>query len=981
MVNLFGLEDTNIKFFILPSLKSFHAILGNDSLKELSAIIFTKDSYMIIKDKVKIRVKQHAYTAVNKIDIKLDHLNNLQRNKINNIVKKVPNLFTEPDEKLTFTTVVKGEIRTTSETPVYSKFYPYPMALKDEVEKQVRQLLNDGIIRPSRSPYNSPVWIVPKKSDSSNEKKYRMVIDYRKLNTVTISDKYPIPEISEVLSQLGQSKCFSVIDLKSGFHQIPLRDADIEKTAFSVNNGKYEFTRLPFGLKNAPSIFQRALDDILREHIGKICYVYIDDIVIFSKDEETHFKNLEKVFQTLERANMKVQLDKCAFLKSEVEFLGFIISSSGIRTNPAKVKAIMNFPHPKTLKDLRSFLGLSGYYRRFIKGYANLAKPLTTLLRGEGGRISKNLSSKKAIHLNDEAIAAFNKVKHSLVSSDLLLAYPDFNREFQLTTDASDYAIGAVLEQNDRPIIFISRTLNKTEESYATNEKEMLAIIWALHSLRNFLYGSRKVKIYTDHQPLTYALSNKNNNSKMKRWKAILEEYNHEIIYKPGKTNVVADALSRPPRDTAINSMTATQHSDESSSHNLIPSVETPINVFRNQLILKTGNASHHEFKTPFPKFNRHIITEPSYTKENLIGIFKRFLNPAVLNGIMTSEEVMGLIQEIYPPYFNNYKIRFTQVEVTDVIEQSEQENIILETHKRAHRNSNENRIQILEKYYFPKMSAKIKKIVSQCTTCKENKYDRHPNNPIIKATPIPQYPGHILHIDIYSTERNLVLTALDKFSKFAQARPLKSRAIEDIRHPLRELLFFYGVPKFVVIDNEKSLNSASITFMMHDQLNIEVFQTPSYKSEVNGQVERFHSTLSEIMRCLKTDGIHRSFEELLERTVYEYNSSVHSTINRKPIDIFYGRNVSTDPDQFERCRHETIERLRAKQEKDITYHNKKRQPEKDYEVGQTIYVKHNKRHGSKLTIRYKKEIVQENKPSVVITKSGRTIHKSNIRN
>ena len=182
------------------------------------------------------------------------------------------------------------------------------------------------------------MWVVLKKLDASGKKKYRMVVDYRKLNQVTIADRYPIPEISDILIQLGNKKWFSVIDLKSGFHQIPLRQQDIEKTAFSVNNGKYEFTRLPFGLKNAPAIFQRTLDDILRQHIGKICFVYVDDILIFSETEEEHLKNVETIFQTLQNANMKVQLDKSEFLKNEVEFLGFIVSSNGIKTNPKNWK-------------------------------------------------------------------------------------------------------------------------------------------------------------------------------------------------------------------------------------------------------------------------------------------------------------------------------------------------------------------------------------------------------------------------------------------------------------------------------------------------------------------------------------------------------------------------------------------------------------------------------------------------------------------
>lgn len=391
IANQFDDTDTKIKFFLLPTLNTFDAILGNDSLKELGAIIDTNNKTMSLKSGRVIAIKEEKIETVNLIIPRTDHLKKTQKIELNQLLRKYPKLFAEPDEKLTYTTNVKAEIRTNTDTPVYSKFYQYPMALKDEIDRQIEELLENNIIRPSRSPYNSPVWIVPKKPDSSNIKKYRMVIDYRKLNSVTIADRYPIPDINGVLAQLGNNKMFSVLDLKSGFHQIPLKESDVEKTAFSVNNGKYEFTRLPFGLKNAPSIFQRALDDILREHIGKICYIYIDDIIVFSPDAETHSKNLEKIFETLNNANIKCQLDKCEFYKNKVEFLGFVISDKGIETNPKKVEAIANYPCPKTVKELRAFLGLSGYYRRFIMGYATLAKPLTTLLRGEDGRISKSL--------------------------------------------------------------------------------------------------------------------------------------------------------------------------------------------------------------------------------------------------------------------------------------------------------------------------------------------------------------------------------------------------------------------------------------------------------------------------------------------------------------------------------------------------------------------------------------------------------------
>lgn len=218
---------------------------------------------------------------------------------------------------------------------------------------------------------------------------------------------------------------------------------------------------------------------------------------------------------------------------------------------------------------------------------------------------------------------------------------------------------------------------------------------------------------------------------------------------------------------------------------------------------------------------------------------------------------------------------------VEDIISENDQENIIIEEHNRAHRNDKENKIQILGKYYFPGMSGKIKRIIKLCSTCKKNKYERHPNTPELKETPIPTYPGHTIHIDIFSTDKKLILTSIDKFSKYVQVKQLQSRSTENIRKPLRELLFFYGVPKNVVMDNEPSLNSASIMFMMKDDLKINVFTTPSYRSESNGQIERFHSTLAELMRCLKEDGTSRNFEELLERSVNEYNHSIHSTTKK----------------------------------------------------------------------------------------------------
>lgn len=975
---LFDNNEKPIKFFLLPSLKSFHAIIGNDTLKQLSAVIYIEKELMIIKGGRKIKIKQQLSSDVNVINIRTQHMTENQKNSISKLIARYPRLFLEPDEKLTYTTTVEGEIRTTTDCPIYTKSYPYPASLKEEVEKQIKELTDNGIIRKSRSPYNAPVWVVPKKADASGEKKFRMVIDYRKLNQVTIADRYPIPEITDILTQLRNKKWFSTIDLKSGFHQIPLKKKDIEKTAFSVNNGKYEFLRLPFGLKNSPAIFQRALDDILRQHIGKICFIYIDDILIFSETEEEHIQNIETIFTTLEKANMKVQLDKTEFLKKEVEFLGFIVSSDGIKMNPEKLKAVKSFPQPRTVKDLRSFLGLSGYYRRFVRDYAKIAKPLTALLRGEDGNVPKNQSAKKIISFNQDAIDAFNKLKNTLTSQDVVLAYPNFNKEFQLTTDASSYAIGAVLSQEERPIAFISRTLRKTEENYATNEREMLAIVWALENLRNYLYGSPKVKIITDHQPLTYALNNKNTNSKLRRWKALLEEYNYELKYKPGKTNVVADALSRAPQ---INSLTSTIHSDDSSPQDLIPFANTPVNVFKNQIFLLHDDFPSYKFEIIFPTYHRHTITQIHYEDEDLIPILKRYLNPSVVNCIYTNEQVLGKLQIIYPIHFRNYKVKFSRELVTDLKDEIAQEAEILKEHKRAHRNSKENKSQLIKKFYFPSMQAKINRLVKQCNICKEQKYERHPNKPLLKATPIPQYPGQIVHLDLFYTNHKVVLTGIDKYSKYAQAKIVKSRAVEDIKEPLRELITSLGFPKQIVVDNEKSLAAASIKFMLEDQYGIEIYKAPPYVSAMNGQIERFHSTLNEIMRCTKAEKIHESFSDLLHQSLYKYNNSVHSTTNLKPVEAFFGNRITTDPSHLEHFRIENVKKLTTKQEADLKYHNKNRKPYKNYTIGETVFVAIGKHLRNKTSPRYKKVTVKENRPDIIITTDGKIVHKSLIRN
>lgn len=468
--------------------------------------------------------------------IRSDHLNTEEKSSLFKLLKKFPDIFHQEGDKLTFTNKIKHVIKTTDEIPVHSKTYRYPFVHKEEVQRQINKMLDEGIIRQSQSPWSSPIWVVPKKLDSSGKQKWRICVDYRGCNQKTIDDRYPLPNINDILDRLGRCAYFTTIDLSSGFHQIEMDPGSIEKTAFSVENGHYEYLRMPFGLKNAPATFQRVMDNVLRDLQGKTCLVYMDDIIIFSSSLEEHIKNLQQVFEKLQESRLKVQLDKSEFLRTEVEFLGHVITKDGIKPNSKKLVAIQKFPIPKTAKEIKSFLGLLGYYRRFIKGFAKLTKPFT-----------KCLKKGATIQHNSEFLEAFETCKNVLCN-DPVLQYPDFEKPFILTTDASNVAIGAVLSQgqigSDLPIAYASRTLNPAEINYSTIEKELLAIVWATKYFRPYLFG-RKFTIVTDHKPLQYLFSVKEPGSRLVRWRLKMEEFDYEIRYKKGKQNLNADALSR----------------------------------------------------------------------------------------------------------------------------------------------------------------------------------------------------------------------------------------------------------------------------------------------------------------------------------------------------------------------------------------------------------------------------------------------------
>ncbi|GFT73004.1 retrovirus-related Pol polyprotein from transposon 17.6 [Trichonephila clavipes] len=393
-------------------------------------------------------------------------------------------------------------------------------------------MLRYGKIRPIQSPYASPVVLTRRNNGlpSDSPEAYRFAIDYRKLNAITKYPRYPLPVIDDLITNIPHIGVMSPLDLKSGYFQLEISPKDIEKTAFITRNGTFVFLRMPFGLSGVAPNFQKAIDIILKPVIGGFVSVYMDDVIITSPSFNAHLDHLKQVFTLLRDAGLTLNKDKCHFARDKLKYLGLVISKEGIETDHSKVKAITEMKPPKNSKEVAKFLVMVGWYQKFIPQYADICEPLYRL-------------KKKGAKFNwsTEAHDSFDKIKRALTEAPVL-QLPKFTEQFNLFTDASGVGIGAVLNQNNRPIAFASRTLNKAKRNYTVTERECLTVIWALNKFKTY-FGSLPVKVITDHA-LTHR---KNLSSRMIRWALKLSEFNIEWEHRPGVQNVVADVLFRNP--------------------------------------------------------------------------------------------------------------------------------------------------------------------------------------------------------------------------------------------------------------------------------------------------------------------------------------------------------------------------------------------------------------------------------------------------
>ncbi|TLX69919.1 hypothetical protein E9993_22690, partial [Labilibacter sediminis] len=444
------------------------------------------------------------------------------------IVKDYPDVFPDdlpglpPDRQVEFRIDLVPGAAPIARTP-----YRLAPAEMKEMMGQLQELLDKGFIRPSTSPWGAPVLFVKKKDGSM-----RMCIDYRELNKVTIKNKYPLPRIDDLFDQLQGASYFSKIDLRSGYHQLKVYNDDIPKTAFRTRYGHYEFLVMPFGLTNAPAIFMDMMNRVCRSMLDKSVIVFIDDILVYSKTENDHALHLREVLELLRQEKLYAKFSKCEFWLRQVQFLGHVVSGDGISVDPMKIEAIKNWEAPRNASEIRSFLGLAGYYRRFIKDFSKIAVPLTSLTRKD-----------VKFEWCEAQEKAFTTLKECLTHAPVL-SLPEGEEDFVVYSDASKFGLGCVLMQRGKAIAYASRQLKEYEKNYPTHDLELAAVVFALKIWRHYLYGT-KFQLYTDHKSLKYIFSQQTLNMRQQRAMELIKDYDCEILYHPGKANVVADALSR----------------------------------------------------------------------------------------------------------------------------------------------------------------------------------------------------------------------------------------------------------------------------------------------------------------------------------------------------------------------------------------------------------------------------------------------------
>ncbi|MDB5910846.1 MAG: pol protein, partial [Massilia sp.] len=680
--------------------------------------------------------------------------------------------------------------------PRFHKVYPLNELQRRELKEYVQKALRKGHIRPSTSPAGHPILFVPKKNGE-----LRMCVDYRSLNDITIKNRYPLPLITEIRDKLYGAQWFTALDLTGAYNLIRIKEGEEWKTAFRTQEGHFEYLVMPFGLTNAPATFQSMINHVLREFLDQFVMVYLDDILIFSRTLEEHKEHVHQVLQRLQDAKLLVEPKKSKFHTQQVEYLGLTIEPGRVRMQDSKIEAVKDWPRPQNVKDVRGFLGFTNYYRRFIKNYSKIASPLTDLTKGKGSDIQ----------WNDKTEQAFQRIKEAILEEPIL-AMPDPDREFEVETDASDFAIGGQLGQRDsegrlHPIAFFSKKLNGPELNYQIHDKELMAIIEAFKEWKPHLSGTtHQVKVYTDHKNLTYFTTTKELNKRQTRWAEFLSEFNFRIIYRKGSENGRADALSR-----------RTDHEQDQA-----PEHQTILRVNQNGDLEQDQRGISAMYKM-----------QPDLKWESAIQDLDPTQDLTRHNGRIVVPE--SIIKDLIKDYH--------------------------EHPLHGHLGITKTTEKVSRTYHFPGIRRRVQEVIHNCQPCQQNKASRHKPYGELRPLPIADRAwgsiafDHIVKLPpskepMTNTVYDSVFVITDRLTKYGYFIPYKEASLaEDLAYTfLRIVASNHGLPDEIISDRGTTLASHFWQSLM-SQLGVKHKLSTAYHPQTDGQTERLNQTLEQYLR------------------------------------------------------------------------------------------------------------------------------------
>lgn len=773
------------------------------------------DGHLIVPDIFNIQTELSGY----EIDVGVDFGEDFK----NNCLKLVEYLNSSTVLENTPLVQHNMQIRLSSDVPIYCNPRRLSFHERNQVDKITQDLLSKGIIRHSNSPYASPIVLVRKKSGD-----LRLCVDYRAINKLTIRDNYPVPLIDDCIEYLDGKKCFSLLDLKSGFHQVFMEEKSIPYTSFVTPQGQFEFLKMPFGLKNGPSVFQRFItnvfDDLLRKNE---IVVYMDDILVATTTPTEHLVILKKVFDRLRQYNLEINLQKCHLLKKSIDFLGYRADKNGIRPNGTHCSTIKDYPIPKNLRELQSCLGLFSYFRRFVPSFSRIALPLLNLVRSKPD---------KPFIFDNNCEKAFIELKNALASSPVLAIYNP-NRYTELHTDASSHGFGAVLLQRQddgkmHPVAYYSRRTTEAEEKYHSFELETLAIIYALRRFRVYLEGI-KFLIITDCNSLTQTLSKKSLNPRIARWALELENYQYSIIHRQGTSMGHVDALSRNLpvgfvyADDLDVQIQATQSRDQTivKLRAFLEEKEDDNFELRDGLVYRKMKAGHLSLYVPSELENN--IIRLIHEKIGHLGIDKCY-------------------QQIRMHYWFSKMYDKIQTYISNCI------TCIMHT---PPRHINERQLHSIPKIPVPFDTIHIDHFGPLTHTLNKNKH---------------------------------ILVIIDAFTKFVKLYPVNTTSTKEVCAALQKYFDYYSRPRRIIADRGTCFTSQEFE-NFNAERNIQHIKNAVASPQANGQVERVNRTMGRMLGKLSNPINQADWSRLLSKVEYAINNSVHSTTGTTPSKLLFG--------------------------------------------------------------------------------------------